>query len=51
MGMVAILLNSTELFEQIVNILWTEGSMWTMCNLVKTVQAVSEKTFNDFTIL
>ena len=49
MDMAAILFNGAEPFEQIVNILSTEGPMW---NLVKTVQAVSEKkTFKDFTIL
>ena len=49
MGMAAILFNSQEQFEQIVNILLTEDPMW---NLVKTVQAVSEnKPFKDFTIL
>ena len=51
MGMAAILLNSTEPFEQIVNILLIEDPMLTMRNLVKTVQTVSEKTFKDFTIL
>ena len=46
--MAAILFNGAEPFEQIVNILSTESPMW---NLVKTVQAVSEKkTFKDFTI-
>ena len=39
MGMAAILINGQEQFEQIVNILLSEESMW---NLVKTVQAVSE---------
>ena len=48
MGMAAILFKGAEPFEQIVNILSTEDSMW---NLVKTVEAVSEKTFKDFTIL
>ena len=44
--MAAILFNGTEPFEQIVNILSTEGPMW---NLVKIVQVVSEKkTFKDF---
>ena len=48
MGMAAILFNGAEPLEQIVNILSTEDPMW---NLVKTVQAVSEKkTFKDFTI-
>ena len=37
MGMVAILLSGTEPFEQIINILLTEGPRW---NLVKTVQAI-----------
>ena len=46
MSMAAILFNGAKLFEQIVNILSTEGSMW---NLMKTVQAVSEKkTFKEF---
>ena len=40
MGISAILFNGAEQFEQIVNILLTEGPMW---NLVNTVQAVSEK--------
>ena len=49
MGMAAILFNGAEPFEQIGNILSTEGHMW---NQVKTVQAVSEKkTFKDFKIL
>ena len=49
MGMAAILFNGGEPFEQIVDILSTEGPMW---NLVKAVQTVSEKkTFKDFTIL
>ena len=52
MSIAAILLNGTEPFEQIINILLTEGPMWTMWNLVKTVQTVPEmKTFKDFTIL
>ena len=47
--MAAILFSDAEPFEQIINILSTEGPMW---NLVKIVQAVSEKkTFKDFTIL
>ena len=41
MGMTAILFRGAEPFEQIVNILSTEGPMR---NLVKIVQAVSEKT-------
>ena len=49
MGLSAILLNGVDPFDQIVNILSTEGPMW---NLVKTVQAVSEKKkFKYFTIL
>ena len=49
LSMAAILFNGAEPFEQIVNILSTEGPMW---DLVKIVQAVSEKkTFKDFTIL
>ena len=52
MGMAAILLNGAEPFDQIVNILSTEGAMWTIWNLLKTVQAVSErKPFKDFTTL
>ena len=46
MGMAAILLNGAETFKQIVNTLST-GPMW---NLVKIVPAVSEKTFNNYTI-
>ena len=45
MGMVAILFNGTE---QIVNILLTEVPM---LDLVKIVQAFSEKTFKDFMVL
>ena len=49
MGMATILFNSTEPFDQVVNILSTEDSMW---NLMKVVQEVSEKkTFKHFTIL
>ena len=49
MDMVAILFNGAETFEQIVNILSTEGTMW---NLVKIAQVVSEKkTFKNYTIL
>ena len=48
MDIAAVLLNFTDPFEQIVNILSTEGPMW---NLVKIVQAVSDKTFKDFTSL
>ena len=47
MGMAAIWLNGTEPFEQIVNILLTEGPMW---DLVKIIQAFSEKKFKDFMI-
>ena len=39
MGMVAILFNDAEPFEQIDNTLVTVGSMW---NLLKIGQAVSE---------
>ena len=47
--MPAILFNGADPFEQIINILSTDGPMW---NLVKTVHEVSEKkTFKDFTIL
>ena len=47
--MVAILFNGMEPFEQIVNILSTEGAMW---NLVKIAYMVSEKeTFKNYTIL
>ena len=43
------LVDTAKPFEQIVNILSTESTMW---NLVKTVKAASEKkTFKDFTIL
>ena len=46
MGMAGILFNGPE---PIVNILSPEGPMW---NLVKTVQAVSEKKmFKDFMIM
>ena len=48
MGMVATLFSGADPFEQIVNILSTEGSMW---NLVKTAQVVSEKTLKNHTIL
>ena len=40
MGMAAVLFDGAEPFEQIGNILLTEGPMW---NLVKIAQAVSEK--------
>ena len=46
MGMVAILFNGVELFEQVVNISSKEGSMW---NLVKTVS--EKKMFKDYKIL
>ena len=49
MGIVAILLTCANHLEQIVNIPSIEGPMW---NLVKTGQAVSEKTtFKDNMIL
>ena len=49
MGMVAILMNGAEPFKQIVNILSTEGPMW---SLVKVAEAVSEKkTFENYIIL
>ena len=48
MGMVAILFNDAESFEQIDNIPLTESPIW---NLVKTGQAVSEKMFKDYEIL
>ena len=49
MGMVAILFNDAEPFEQIDITPWTEGPMW---NLVKIGHAVSEKkTFKDYKIL
>ena len=49
MGMVAILFNNAEPFEQIDNMVSTEGPMW---NLVKIGQVVSEKkTFKDYKIL
>ena len=40
MGMVAILFNGAEPFEQIVNTLSTKSPMW---NLVKIAQTVSDK--------
>ena len=40
MGMAAILFDGAKPFDQIVNILSTEGSMW---NQMKIVQAVKEK--------
>ena len=42
MGMTAIFFNGAEPFDLIVNTLSTEGPMW---NLMKIVQAVSEKMF------
>ena len=48
MGMAAIFFHSSEPFEQIGNILLTEGPMW---NLVKIAQAVSEKTYKNYTTL
>ena len=49
MGMTAILFNGAEPFEEIVNILSTEGPIW---YLVKIVQAISEKkTFKNNIIL
>ena len=49
MGIVAILFNDADLFEQTDNIPSTEGHMW---NPVKTGHAVSEtKIFKDYTIL
>ena len=48
MGMAVILFDGAEPFQQIVYLLLTEGPMW---NLMKTVQAFSEKTLKDFRIL
>ena len=48
MGMATLLFNGAEPFEQTVSILSTEGPMW---NLVKIVQAVSEKTCKEFMVL
>ena len=49
MGMAAILINSAEPFELIVNSLLTDGLNR---NMGKTAQAVSEKkTFKNYTIL
>ena len=48
MRMAAILFNGTEPFEQILNILSTEGPKR---NLVKIAQMVSEKTLKNYTIL
>ena len=48
MGLVVILFNDAEPFEQIDDIPSTEGPMW---NLVKNGQAISEKkTFKDYEI-
>ena len=48
MGMVAIMFNGLEIFDQIGNNLSTEGHMW---NPVKIAQAVSEKkTFKNYKI-
>ena len=44
----AILFNGAEPFKQIANTPSTEGPMW---NLVKIGQAVSKKTFKDYTVL
>ena len=48
MGTVAILFNGEEPFKQNVNFPLTEGPMR---NLVEIGQAVSEKTFKDYTML
>ena len=48
MGMVDILFNEAEPFEQIDNTPSKESQMW---NLVKIGQALSEKMFKDYTIL
>ena len=49
MGMVAILFNGAEPFEQIDNTPLTEGVVW---NLIKTDQVVSDKkTFKNNVIL
>ena len=47
-GIAPILFKCTEPFEQIVNTHSTEDSMW---NLLKIAQAVSEKTFKNYTAL
>ena len=47
LGMVAIMFDGAESFKQIVKNPSIECSMW---NLVKIGQAVSEKTFKDYTI-
>ena len=46
MGMVTILFNGEEPFEQIGNTLSTEAPMW---NLMKIAQAVSGKTLKNYT--
>ena len=48
MGMAATFFNGAETFEQIVNSLLTQAPMG---NLAKIGQAVSEKTFKNYTIL
>ena len=48
MGMAVVLLNDADPFEQLLNILSTEGPMR---NLVIISQTVSEKTFKNYTIL
>ena len=48
MGMAVVLLNGADPFEQLLNILSTEGPMR---NLVIISQTVSEKTFKNYTIL
>ena len=47
-NLMPILFNGAEPFKDIVNTLLTEGPMW---NLVKFAEAVSEKTFKNYTIL
>ena len=52
MGMVAILFNGTDPFEQNVDTPLTKGPWAPMYKLVKTGQAVSQKKmFKDYTIL
>ena len=46
--MAVILFNGAEPFQEIGNTLLTEDPMW---NLVKIDQALSKKTFKNFTIL
>ena len=48
MGMTAILFNSMEPFEQIVNTLLTEGPMW---NLMRTQSVSEKKRCKNYTIL